>query len=181
MIKSARDIAVLGTMVAVMIAGQLVLGAIAGIEIITVLLATYCFINGPLKGVIVATVFSLVRCLVFGFFPQVIILYLIYYNLFALILGLLGRVCENKKTVIKILLVTVIACALTLCFTLLDNFLSIYVFKMFASDRAIKIYLAQSMPVALTQVISNAVIIPLLFIPLVKVFELTKTKREVKN
>ena len=40
---------------------------------------------------ITATCFSLLRCLLFGFYPNIIILYLIYYNLFALLFGTLGK------------------------------------------------------------------------------------------
>lgn len=91
----AKDIAAVAVMTALLIGGQFVLSPVAGVEVVTVLLAAFSFSYGVRAGVLAATAFALLRCFIFGFYPSVIVLYLIYYPLFALIFGLLGRVKEQ--------------------------------------------------------------------------------------
>lgn len=91
----AKDIAAVAVMTALLIGGQLVLSPVAGVEVVTVLLAAFSFSYGARSGMLAATAFSLLRCFLFGFYPTAIVLYLIYYPLFALVFGLLGRVKER--------------------------------------------------------------------------------------
>ena len=77
--------------VALLIGGQMALSGISGIEIVTVMLLCFCFHYGIRHGIAVATTFSLLRCFFFGFQVNVIVLYLVYYNLFALFFGWLGK------------------------------------------------------------------------------------------
>ncbi|MBE5741770.1 MAG: hypothetical protein E7360_00405 [Clostridiales bacterium] len=175
MFRSAKEIAFIGVTVALLIGGQLVLSAISGIEIVTVIFAVYCFIFGVFRGVVTATAFSLVRCIVFGFFPQVVVLYLIYYNLFAVVLGLLGKWLKSSSLPMKIGVITLVCVLLTIVFTLIDNLLNIWVLGVI-SPTVKKIYILQSIPVAITQAVSNAVIVPLLFYPLYKVYTSAKKR-----
>lgn len=172
MVKSAKEIAIAGITVALLIGGQMALSAVSGVEIVTAVFAVYCFIFGVLNGVIVATAFSLIRCFVFGFFPQVILLYLIYYNLFAVVLGVLGRFIKGRKDIVKILLLTLVSVVFTILFTVIDNLLNVLVFSLSVS--AAKIYFVQSIPVVIRQVICVIVTVPLFFYPLVKLFNIAK-------
>lgn len=88
---SARKIAACAVMVALLIAVQYALGFVSGVELVTVFLLCFCYAFGAGCGMLVATAFSLLRCLIWGFQPAVIVLYLIYYNLFALLFGLAGK------------------------------------------------------------------------------------------
>ena len=172
MFRSAKEIAYTGITVALLIGGQLALSAVSGVEVVTAIFALYCLVFGVLRGVVVATAFSLVRCLVFGFFPQVILLYLIYYNLFAIIIGVIGIVAKNKGDITKIIILTFACVVLVCCFTALDNLLNIWLFKL--PKVAIKIYIVQSIPVAITQMICALVTVPLCYYPLYKVFNVAK-------
>ena len=172
MFKSAKEIAYVGIMVALLIGGQLAFSAISGVEVVTAIFAVFCFIFGPVRGVVVATAFSLVRCFVFGFFPQVIFLYLIYYNLFAIIIGVLGVLIKNRGELLKIVFLTCVAVFLTGCFTGIDNILNVWIFKL--PKVAIKIYIAQSVPIMISQMICAMVTVPLLYYPLKTVFETVK-------
>lgn len=173
MFKSAKEIAFSGTAVALLIGGQLVLSAIAGIEIVTVIFAVYCLVFGVVRGVITATAFSLVRCFVFGFFPNVIILYIVYYNLFAVSLGLIGKAIKKDNLPIKIIIVTVVCILLTILFSAIDVALNLWVLG--GIPQAVqKIYVLQTIPVAITHAVSNAVVVPLLFYPIYKVFTAVK-------
>lgn len=170
MFKSAKEIAFIGVVVSVLIGGQFVLSAFAGIEIITVILAVYCFTFGIVRGVITATAFSLLRCIVFGFFPHVVLLYLIYYNLFAVVVGLFGKWLKHSPLPIQIGVITVLCVLLVLIFTVIDIVLNLWILGV-VPPVAQKIYVVKSIPVAITQALSNAVIIPLCFYPLLKVFK----------
>ena len=78
-------------MVALLTAVQFALSFVAGVELVTVLLLCFCYVFGIYYGLLTATAFSLVRCVLFGFVPNVVILYLIYYSLFAVLFGRLGH------------------------------------------------------------------------------------------
>ena len=86
-----REIAVCAVMTALLIAVQFVLGYVPGVELVTVFFLCFCSVYGIRCGLITATAFSLVRCLIWGFYPNVVLLYLIYYNLFALLFGALKK------------------------------------------------------------------------------------------
>lgn len=177
MFRSAKEIAYTGVTVALLIGGQLAFSAVSGVEIVTAVFALYCLVFGVLRGVVVATAFSLVRCLVFGFFPQVILLYLIYYNLFAIVVGIIGILVKGKSDVIKIIILTFACVALVGCFTAIDNLLTIWLLKL--PKVAIKIYVAQSVPVAVAQMICAFITVPLFYFPLHKVFSIAK--QTIKN
>lgn len=172
MFKSAKEIAFTGITVALLIGGQLVLSMVSGVEIVTALFVVYCIVFGPLRGIFVATAFSLVRCFVFGFMPQVIVLYLIYFNTFAILVGFIGQSIKDKSMPVKIVVATVLAVVLTLCFTAIDDILNICFFGLPKAVR--EIYILQSIPVAIRQAVTNGVIVPLLFYPFYKVFVMAK-------
>lgn len=87
----ASRIALCAVFVALLIAVQYVMSYVPGVELVTVLMLCFCYAAGPVAGMASATCFTLLRCLLFGFVPNVVILYLVYYNLFALLFGFLGK------------------------------------------------------------------------------------------
>ena len=93
----SKEIAACAAMTALLIGGQAAFAPIAGIEIVTVLLLTFSWSFGPRAGVWTAAAFSLLRCLLWGFHPPAIALYLLYYPLFALLFGLLGRASRRQS------------------------------------------------------------------------------------
>ena len=168
MVKSAKEIAYIGIAVALLICSQLALSAVSGIEVVTAIFAAYCFVFGVFRGVLTATVFSLIRCIIFGFFPQVVALYLIYYNLFALCVGLLGKLLKGRKFWVQMICLTCVAVVLTVAFTMLDNLLNAVMFGL--TGKALQVYIANSLPVMFGQMICVAITVPVLFYPLYKVF-----------
>lgn len=78
-------------MTALLIALQYALGFVSGIELVTVLFLSFCYVFGVKCGLLTGIAFSLLRCLLFGFMPNVILLYLVYYSLFALLFGFVGK------------------------------------------------------------------------------------------
>lgn len=164
---STKNLIIAGLYTALLIVSQLALSAIAGIEVVTVLLLAFCFTRGVKQGVMVATSFSLIRCFVFGFTPNVLLLYVIYYNLFAIIVGFSGHVFSNKYSVLAHVVITVIAVGLTATFTFLDCLITPLVYMF--SQKAAYAYFIGSTPVLFSQIICTLATVILLFFPLTKV------------
>ena len=170
--KTAKEIAVLGVFVALLIGGQFILSGVAGVEVVTVLIVSFCFYFGVLRGTIVATAFSLLRCFIFGFFANVIVLYLLYYNLIAVLFGLIGKAFNKTVNVKKLILVVIVAILSTIVFNFIDVGLT-YVFYGF-TFKALKVYFVASIPTVITQIICVTVTVSLLFIPLIKIYKTIK-------
>ena len=155
--------------VALLIGGQMALSGISGIEIVTVMLLCFCFHYGIRHGVAVATTFSLLRCFFFGFQVNVIILYLVYYNLFALFFGWLGKRITGRITLPKLCIIVVSAIVFTVLFTMLDNVITPLIFAFHKNAAAV--YFAQSLYALVPQTICTMATVSILFMPLTKVLE----------
>ena len=164
--RSAKECAFLATFVALLIAVQLAFSMLAGIELVTALFVVYALVMGAFRGMVVATCFSLLRCLLFGFFPTVLILYLVYYNLLAVGFGLLGKLplCMFWKT----LCVVATACVCTVLFTLLDDFITPWYYAY--TPEATRAYFFASLPIMFGQIVCVGVSVAVLFYPLHKAF-----------
>ncbi len=163
---TARECAYLAAFVALVIAAQVVLAAVPSVEVVTVLFVAYAFVFGMKRGLTAATVFSLLRMLVFGFDMKVLVLYLLYFNGLAALFAALGDTV--KKPIYALWWLTAVACVCTVCFTMLDNFLTVVWFSY--SARAAKVYFMASLSVMFPQVICTAVSVGVLFLPIQKVF-----------
>lgn len=155
--------------VALLIAGQLALSSVSGIEIVTVMLLSFCWCYGVRHGVTIATTFSLLRCFIFGFQINVIVLYLVYYNLFAVFYGWLGARFAGKKALLKTVAVVVSAVAFTALFTLLDDVITPLMYGF--NENATRVYFYQSLAAMIPQTVCAAVTVSLLFHPLTKVIK----------
>ena len=164
---TAKECALLAVFVAIVIAAQIVLSAIPGVEIVTVFFVSYSFVVGWKKGMLAATAFSLLRQIIFGFCPTVLILYLVYYNLLTLSFGLLGMMI--KDPIKGLPLIVLIACFGTVFFTMFDNILTPLWYSY--SKRATELYFFSSLPFMVPQVICTAISVTCLFVPLWKVFK----------
>ena len=162
----SKDCAYIAVFVALTIAAQLCFSAIPGVELVTILFVSFSFAFGSRRGMLAATVFSLLRQLVFGFFLSVLVLYLLYYNMLAWLFGFLGKrmSCKSKN----LPLLTGIACVCTVGFTMLDNVITSL--WLGYSGRMFKLYFMASLSFMVPQVICTAVTVSILFLPLVKIF-----------
>lgn len=163
---SAKECAYLACFVALTIAVQFVFSFLPGIELVTALFISYSFTLGAKRGMLAATAFSLLRQFVFGFFPTVLILYLVYYNFLTLIFGMIGRKVKNPFKALPWL--TALACACTVCFTMLDNLITPLWYGYTA--KATKLYFYASLPVMLPQTVCTAVSVACLLLPFHKAF-----------
>ena len=97
--RGAGYAAVVAVFTALLLAAQYALWFVKGVELVTVLLLVFSYRFGVRCGVLSAVAFSLLRCLLFGFFPNVVLLYLLYYPLFAACFGLLGNALYRRTGV----------------------------------------------------------------------------------
>lgn len=88
---AAQMVAVCAVMTALLLAVQCALSFVSGVELVTAFLLVFCYVFGAKYGMVTATAFSLLRNFIFGFAPDVIVLYLIYFNAFALVFGAMGK------------------------------------------------------------------------------------------
>ena len=172
--KTAKDIAFIAIMTALLIASQLVLSAVAGVEVVTVLFLSYCYVFGVLRGLVVANCFSLLRCLLFGFVPNVIILYLVYYNLFALTIGLLGKFTKNISQWKSLIITVAVIAVLTACFTLIDDLITPWMLAY--GPRGKRVYFYNSLITMAIQTVCAVVTTSLMFLPLRRAFEMLSGK-----
>ncbi len=170
--NTGKRVALIAIYVALLIGGQLILSGIAGVEIISALLVVFCFRFGVKSGIATATAFSLLRCFLFGFFPSVIILYLVYFNLLAVVIGFIGNAFSHKLGWVSVVVIVLVTAVLTACFTLLDDIISPLYYG-FTKD-ATKAYFIASLPIMLTQVPISSITVALLIFPLYKCFKIAK-------
>jgi hypothetical protein len=155
--------------VALLIGGQMALSGVSGIEIVTVMLLCFCFHSGIRYGVAVATTFSLLRCFFFGFQVNVIVVYLVYYNVFALFFGWLGKRITGKITLPKLCVIVASAMVFTVLFTMLDNVITPLIFAFHKNAAAV--YFAQSLYALVPQTICTMATVSILFVPLIKILQ----------
>lgn len=170
--RGAGYVAVVAVFTALLLAAQYALWFVKGVELVTVLLLVFSYRFGVRCGVLSAVAFSLLRCLLFGFFPSVVLLYLLYYPLFAAGFGLLGNALHRRTGVRVQMLLTVLAVLLTALFTLLDDALTPLLYG-YTKEAALAYFLA-SLPTMAVQTVCAAVTVLLLFRPLLFILKRVK-------
>ena len=165
--KTAKNITLPSVYTAILIGGQVVLSGISGIEIVTVLLLAFCYKYGVKQGLLVANAFSLLRCFLFGFYLNVLILYFVYYNTFVIVFGLLGKEFNNSYGIKSHIVIIVVAMIMTASFTLFDNVLTPLIYGF--SQNATKAYFLASLYTVVPQIMCTMVTVTFLFPLIIKV------------
>ena len=171
-LRGVGYVAVVAVFTALLLAAQYALWFVKGVELVTVLLLVFSYRFGVRCGVLSAVAFSLLRCLLFGFFPNVVLLYLFYYPLFAACFGLLGNALHRRTGVRVQMLLTVLAVLFTALFTLLDDALTPLLYG-YTKEAALAYFLA-SLPTMAVQTVCAAVTVLLLFRPLLFILKRVK-------
>ena len=170
--KTAKEIAFIGMYTALLIGAQFVLSFVSGIEIVTVLFSAFCYKYGVKKGLILAISFSLIRCFIYGFILDVVILYLVYYPILCLTFAYLGKLFKSNFTVIKLIIIILTAVVMTALFTLISDIITplLYCYTL----NAWKAYFIASLPVMATQCVVVPITFVLLFVPIQKLLNISK-------
>ena len=167
--NSAKKIILPGVFTALLIGGQLALNGISGIEVVTVLLLTFVYKYGIVQGLLVANSFSLLRCFIFGFMPNVILLYLIYYNIFVFVFGFIGKLFRHEYSIKKHIIVVIVAVVMTVFFTITDNVLTPLMYGF--TENAAKAYFVASFYTVIPQIICTFATTFFIFPVLLKVLK----------
>lgn len=169
-VRTSKETAYIAVFVALLIAAQLVFAMIPGVEIVTLLFVTYAFTFGVCRGMVSATAFSLLRQFIFGFFPSVLVLYILYFNFLVLVFGLLGKAV--KRPVQNLWWLLAVACACTTIFSMLDNLITpLWLGYDWAGTKA---YFVASFAFMFPHIGCTGVTVGFLFLPLWKIFRAIK-------
>ena len=166
-LRGVGYVAVVAVFTALLLAAQYALWFVKGVEAVTVLLLVFSYRFGVRCGVLSAVAFSLLRCLLFGFFPNVVLLYLIYYPLFAACFGGVGNALRRRADLKTQLLLTALAVLFAALFTLLDDAVT-PLFYGYTKEAALAYFLA-SLPTMAMQCACALLTVFLLFRPLMAV------------
>ncbi len=156
----AKKTAFVGIAAATVECAKLALSALPNVEAVTLLTALYGYAFGGL-GVLSALVFVCTEPLIWGFGTW-LPLYFIYWPLVAFIFMLLG-----KRNVKNRLVITAIAVVLTVIFGLLSALIDVGLFSGYFDNFLYRfsVYYIRGIPFYLAQIITNALLFPLLFRP----------------
>lgn len=164
----AKRIATVGIAAATLECGKLVLAVIPNVEVVTLLTAIYGYTFG-VWGVLASVVFVCIEPLIWGF-GSWFITYLIYWPLLAVVFALLGR----ARVKLRIIL-TAAALVLTLFFGILSSLVDVGLFTGYF-DRffyRFGIYYLRGIVFYAIQLATNAVLFPMLFIPMHRMLKKT--------
>lgn len=173
-VKSAKEVALSALFLAFLLGGQYAFSVLPAVEIVTVFTVAFAFCLGVSRCMIAVTAFAFLRQILFGFFPSVLILYLIYFNALALVFGSLGKGGNARK---KWWIVVLCAGFCTAGFTLLDDLITPLYYGL--EKGAWKSYFIASLPIMLTQTVWTVLAVGYLFLPLEKVF--STAAKKLKN
>lgn len=167
--NKSKEIALIGVYVALLIGGQFALSAVSGVEIVTLLTVGFAFFYGVKRTLLLTLAFSLLRCFLFGFFPNVIILYLVYYIIFSFAFGGIGNLFKHKLNPKRHVLVVIVGVVFVLFFTALDNLITPLYYGM---DRELCFaYATTSFYAMLPQILCNVITLSLFLRPIIKLFD----------
>lgn len=156
--RIALSIALVGIMAATLECAKLALAALPNVEAVTVLTALFAYSFGSI-GIFAAVVFVCIEPIIWGFGTWMIS-YFIYWPLVALVFAILG-----KAKIKNLFLITGIAVLLTAFFGVLTSFVDVGLFSGSFDNLFYRfsIYYARGITFYLTQIITNAILFPLLF------------------
>lgn len=169
-INSAKEVARIAVFVAALIGVQYVFAAVPFVELVSLLFSCYAYVFGAVRGGIAAVAFALLRQLLFGFYPVVLVLYLVYFPVLCLAFGLLKRMRLQGWKLLILAVIFAIFC--TFCFTILDNVLT-PLYNGY-TPKAAKLYFKASIPFMIGQTVCVAISVAILFLPLTKAMALVK-------
>lgn len=166
-ISPARAVAIVGISAAAIECGKLALAALPNIEVVSLLVATFSYVFGPL-GFLATVIFVSIEPMIYGFGSWVIS-YIVYWPTLSLVFVLLRRLRVKNR-----FLVSGIAVLMTFFFGVLSSLIDVGLFSGFFENFFTRfyIYYARGIIFYALQIACNATLFPLLFPFLTKKLEI---------
>ncbi len=158
---AAKKIALVGIAAATIECGKLALAFLPNVEVVTLLCAIYGYVFG-IYGVLASLVFVCIEPIIWGVNTWVV-LYFIYWPLISVVFWLFGKMRLQNCWIL-----TVSAVILTVLFGILSSLIDVGLFSGYFDNFLYRfgIYYLRGVPFYIAQIATNAVLFPLLFIPL---------------
>lgn len=158
--SAARSVALIGVMAAIVECAKLALAAIPNVEVVTLFLALFGYVFGW-RGVAAAYVFVCIEPLIYGFNTW-FITYFLYWPAVAFVFMLFASVGVRRRIPI-----TATAVLMTAFFGVLSSLVDVGLFTGYFDKFWYRfgIYYARGIPFYITQILCNAVLFPLVFVP----------------
>ena len=158
---AAKKIALVGISAATIECAKLALAFLPNVEAVTLLCALYGYCFGYL-GVLAAIVFVFIEPIVWGVNTWVV-LYFIYWPLVAFVFMLFGKARMKNRWILS-----AVAVLLTVFFGVLSSLIDVGLFSGYFDNffYRFSIYYLRGIPFYIAQIATNAVVFPLLFLPL---------------
>ena len=170
-LHSVRAVALVGMLAATLEVAKLVLSFLPNIEVVTLLCGVYGYVFGA-YGILASVVFVTIEPLIHGFGTWVITYYL-YWPFLTLVFMLLGKMRVRNRVIL-----TLVALILTVWFGVFSSLVDVGLFSG-SYDRffyRFSIYYVRGIGYYAAQLITNAVVFPLLFRPLSNVLSKLKPR-----
>ena len=166
-ISPARAVAIVGISAAAIECGKLALAALPNIEVVSLLVATFSYVFGPL-GFLATVIFVSIEPMIYGFGSWVIS-YIVYWPILSLVFVILRRLRVKNR-----ILITGTAVLMTFFFGILSSLIDVGLFSGFFENFLARfyIYYARGIIFYALQIACNATLFPLLFPVLTKKLEI---------
>ena len=153
-----RAVTLVGIMTATIECGKLVLMALPNVEVVTLLIALYGYVFGPL-GMIASVLFVMIEPLIWGFNLWVVS-YFLYWPLVSFVFMLLRKAGLKNR-----LILSVAAILLTAWFGVLSSLVDVGLFTGNFDNFFTRfiIYYVRGIWFYITQIVTNAILFPILF------------------
>ena len=175
-VNSAKKIAVLAVMAALLTGGKYALSFIINVEVVSIFCALFGYVFGPMAMLSVCS-FVLIEVLIWGLgFPSWVIAYFVHFNLIVVVFWLLSKI--NLKTPI---VYSITIAVLTFLFGVFEAVLNVLPASKNLDNFFWRfgIYYGNGVIVCLVHIISNTVIFAVLFLPLKKILLALKKKMRI--
>lgn len=178
-VSVAKKIALIGIMTASIECVKLVLAPIPNVEAVTLLTALYGYVFGYL-GIIASALFVMIEPLIWGFNLWVVSYFLYWPALAALFM--LIRKLDIKSPIRLTVISTMAALISTAWFGVLTSLVDVGLFTGYYEDFFLRfsVYYARGISFYLAEIITNAVLFPLLFVILSRTLMRIKRKMLTK-
>ena len=168
---AAKKIALVGIAAATIECGKLALAFLPNVEVVTLLTALYGYVFG-LYGVLASVVFVCIEPLIWGVNTWVV-LYFVYWPLVSIVFLVFGKIGLKNRW-----LLASAAVFLTAFFGLLSALIDVGLFSGYFDNFLYRfsIYYLRGIPFYIAQIVTNAVLFPLLFEPLAEKLGIIKKR-----